>query len=76
MEPQVDNWDPSVQTDQETQVGCPGILRRGRAEMWRLGEKEEEEVGEGTEGGREEGGRGKIWELSNSLPQVSLECEV
>lgn len=41
-----------------------------------MGEKEEDEVGGGTEGGREEGGRGKIGELSNSLPQVPLECGV
>lgn len=41
-----------------------------------MGEKEEEEIGGGTEGGWEEGGKGKIGELSNSLPQVPLECEV
>lgn len=76
MEPRVDNWDPFAQTDQETQVSCPGILRRGRAEMWRWGEKEEEEVGRGTERGREEGRRGKIGELSNSPLQVSLKCGV
>lgn len=54
----------------------PRYIKERRAEMWRWGEKEEDEVGGGIEGGREEGGRGKIGELSNSLPQVPLECEV
>lgn len=68
----MDNWGPSAQTDQETQVRCPGTLRRGRAEMWGWEEKEVEAVRE--VGKKEE--RGKTEELSNSLPQVPLGCGV
>lgn len=59
MEPQVDNWGPSAQTDQETQTSQLPRYIKERTAMWRCGEKEEAEVGRGTEGGREEKGRRK-----------------